>query len=116
MQARGVGKFLKLNTGTHIRCTHATQSSTHTGRSFLKYFEEVFANHGCRVTGERQTAGGFRVAVVALVALVHQAVDVAGQAGGRAHGVVPQDVDDIVQPIQSILHLRLQTAGIEIRT
>lgn len=113
MQARGVGKFLKLNTGTHIRCTHAAQSSTHTAHSFLKYFKEVFANHGCRVTGERQTAGGFRVAVVALV---HQAVDVAGQAGGGAHGVVPQDVDHIVQSVQTILHLRLQTAGIEIQT
>lgn len=72
----------------------------------------MFVNHGCRVTGERQTAGGFRVAVVALV---HQAVDVAWQAGGGAHGVVPQDVDHIVQSVQTILHLRLQTAGMEIQ-
>lgn len=50
------------------------------------------------------------------MALVHQAVDVAGQAGGGAHGVVPQDVDHIVQSVQSILHLRLQTAGIEVQT
>lgn len=64
------------------------------------------------MTGERRAAGGFRVAVVALV---DQAVDVAGQAGGGAHGVVPQDVDHIVQSVQTILHLRLQTAGMEIQ-
>lgn len=62
------------------------------------------------MTGERQAAGGFRVAVVAVA---DQAVDVVGQAGGGAHGVVPQDVDHVVQPVQAILHLRLQKSKAE---
>lgn len=41
--------------------------------------------------------------------LVQQAVDVSGQTGRGAHGVVPQDVDHIIQSVQSVLHLRLQT-------
>lgn len=72
----------------------------------------MFVNHGWRVTGECQAAGRFRVAVVALV---DQAVDVAWQAGGGAHGVVPQDVDHVVQSVQAVLHLRLQTPGIEVQ-
>lgn len=66
----------------------------------------MVVNHGCRVTGERQGAGRLRVAVVGLV---HQAVDVTGQTGRGAHSVVPQDVDHIIQSVQSVLHLRLQT-------
>lgn len=60
------------------------------------------------MTGELQAAGGFRVGEVAVV---EQAVEVVGQAGGGgAHGVVPQDVDHVVQSVQTILHLRLQKA------
>lgn len=63
-------------------------------------------NHGWSVAGERQSAGRSRVTVVVLV---QQAVDVSWQTGCGAHGVVPQDVDHIVQSVQSVLHLRLQT-------
>lgn len=44
-----------------------------------------------------------------MVVLVQQAVGVSGQTGRGAHSVVPQDVDDIIKPVQSVLHLRLQT-------
>lgn len=71
----------------------------------------VCVHHGWRVTGERQAAGRFRVSVVALV---EQVVDVVGQAGGGAHGVVPQDVDHVVQAVQPILHLSLQTSKPEL--
>lgn len=43
------------------------------------------------------------------VGLVQEAVDVGREACGGAHGVVPQDVDDIVQSVQAVLHLRLAT-------
>ena len=66
----------------------------------------MVVNHGWSVAGERQSAGGSRVA---MVVLVQQAVDVGWQTGCGAHGVVPQDVDHIVQSVQSVLHLRLQT-------
>lgn len=63
------------------------------------------------MAGEGQAAGRLWVAVVALV---EQAVDVVGQAGGGgAHGVVPQDVDHVVQSVQTILHLRLRKAKAE---
>ncbi|TNN87084.1 hypothetical protein EYF80_002839 [Liparis tanakae] len=48
-------------------------------------------------------------AQVAVEVLVQQAVDVRGQAGRGTHRVVPQDVDHIVQSVQSVLHLRLNT-------
>lgn len=57
------------------------------------------------MTGERQSAGRL------LVGLVHQAVNVTGQAGRGPHSVVPQDVDHIIQSVQTVLHLRLQTPG-----
>lgn len=48
------------------------------------------------------------------MALVEQAVDVVWKAGsGRAHGVVSQDVDHVVQSVETILHLRLRTAKAE---
>lgn len=57
------------------------------------------------MTGERQAA---RTLWVAVVSLVDQAVDVGGQNGRcGADGVVPQDVDHVVQSVQSVLHLRL---------
>lgn len=68
-------------------------------------------HHGWGVEGERQAAGGFPVA---LVALVGQAVEVVGQAGGGAHGVVPQHVDHVVQSVQTILHLRLHRSKPEL--
>lgn len=64
----------------------------------------MVVNHGWSVTGERQSVGGARVAVVGLG---QQAVDVRGQTGRGAHSVVPQDMDHIVKSVQTILHLRL---------
>lgn len=46
-----------------------------------------------------------------VVGLVQQAVDVSGQPSRGAHSVVPQDVDDIIQSVQAVLHLRLKTSG-----
>lgn len=43
-----------------------------------------------------------------MVGLVQQAVDVSGQTGRGAHSVVPQDVDHVIQSVQSVLHLRLE--------
>lgn len=43
-----------------------------------------------------------------MVGLVQQAVDVSGQSGRGAHSVVPQDVDHVIQSVQSVLHLRLE--------
>lgn len=71
---------------------------SHTQKAELVY-------HRWRLTGERQAAGTLWVAVVSLV---DQALDVGGQSGCRgADGVVPQDVDHVVQSVQSVLHLGL---------
>lgn len=88
--------------------THITRNSIHAARSFLKYFKEIVAHHGRSVTGELQSVGRARMAVVGLV---QQAVDVGGQTGCGADGVVPQDVDHLVESVQTVLHLRLQTPG-----
>ncbi len=97
----------RTHTHTHTH-THKTWNFQHPALSFLKYFKEKVVNHGWSVTGELQSAGRSRVA---MVGLVQQAVDVSGQAGRGAHSVIPQHVDHIVQSVQSVLHLRLQTAG-----
>lgn len=80
----------------------------HTALSFFKYFKVRLINHGWAVTVERQRAGGARVAVVGLV---QQAVDVTGQTSSGANRMVPQDVDYIIQSVQTVLHLRLKTPG-----
>lgn len=61
--------------------------------------------HGWSVTGERQSAGGARLAVLGLV---QEAVDVTGQSGDGANSMVPQDMDYIVQSVQAVFHLRLK--------
>lgn len=58
------------------------------------------------MTGERQSAARLRVALV-----VHKAMDVTGQTGSGANSVVPQNMDHIIQSVQTVLHLRLQTPG-----
>lgn len=74
--------------------------------SLPTYLKEMDVYHDWRVAGERQGAGRSQEA---LQVLVQQAVDVCRQAGRRAHSVVPQDVDHIVQSVQPVLHLRLRT-------
>lgn len=59
----------------------------------FKYFKVTVVNHGWRVTGERQSAGRVWVAGMGLV---QEALDVNGQTGGGANGVVPQNVDYII--------------------
>lgn len=89
--------------------THTQQGiSMHTALSFFKYFKVRVVNHCWTVTVERQGAGRARVAVVGLV---QQPVDVTGQTSGGANGMVPQDVDYVIQSVQTILHLRLKTPG-----
>lgn len=106
MQLLQGGELLKL-TNSYSPSHNMTFTHTHTHTlplSSLKYFKEEVVNHGRSVAGERQRAGGFWVAVVGLV---QQAVDVTGQTGRGAHSMVPQDVDHIVQSVQTVLHLRL---------
>lgn len=86
--------------------THTHRISTQTAPSFLKYFKEEVVYHGWSVTGERQSAARLRVALV-----VHEAMDVTGQTGSGANSVVPQNMDHIIQSVQTVLHLRLQTPG-----
>lgn len=83
----------KIHTHAHCAHVHAT---------FLQPFEVMGVYHGWSVTVELQSAGGVR-----LMGLVQEAVHVGGQTGRGANGVIPQDVDDIVQSVQPVLHLRL---------
>lgn len=98
------GKFQKLNATTHTLHTQH-ETSRHATVSFPKYFKEMVVNHGWSVTGELQSAGRSRLA---LVGLVQQAVDVAGQVRCGSDGVVPQNVDHIIQSVKTVLHLRLR--------
>lgn len=68
------GKFLKLNTSTHILYTH-TQHGMSIHVALSKYFKEIVVNHGWSVTGEWQSGGRSQVTVVGLV---QQAMDVRG--------------------------------------
>ena len=65
--------------------------------------------HGCRPAADQSRAGevGSKGCDWSVVGLSEQAVEVAGQAGGGAHSVVTQDMDGIVQAIQTVLHTGL---------
>lgn len=103
------GKIPGIECQRRYTHTHTQQGiSMHTALSFFKYFKVRVVNHCWTVTVERQGAGRARVAVVGLV---QQPVDVTGQTSGGANGMVPQDVDYVIQSVQTILHLRLKTPG-----
>ena len=65
--------------------------------------------HRCRPTATqpRSREVGSDGCYWSIVCLSQQAVYVAGQTGGGAHSMVPQDEDGIVQSVQAILHPRL---------
>lgn len=84
-------------------CTRCTLSS-HGNNTFalFHFFKITFFYHRWSVTGERYGAG------MDVGGLTQQPMDVAGQTGGGAHSVVPQNVDNIIQSVQTVLHLRLK--------
>ena len=68
---------------------------------------EMMAHH-CGVVAGRQLRGGWQRGGGG-AGVAQQAVEVTGQPGRGAHSVVPQHVDHIIQPVQTVLHLRLDT-------